>query len=49
MKIWRSSSEFFVFPWLNLDFKHALDAEMSLEEDQNKIFKYYMVQEVRSI
>ena len=32
-----------------LDFKYSLDMKLSLEEDQNKIFKDYFVQKVRSM
>ena len=38
-KIWSSSSEFFLFSQQNLDFKHSLDAKMSLKEKENKRFK----------
>ena len=32
-KIWSSISKFFFIPWQNLDFKHSLDTEMSVEEE----------------
>ena len=43
-KIWSSSSEFVLFSRRNLAFKHSSDAEMSLKEGENKIFKYWDVQ-----
>ena len=37
-KIQYSRGNFSLFFWLNLDFKHSLDAEMSLEEEWGKWF-----------
>ena len=47
--IQRSSYEFFHLIWWNIDFKHSLDAELSLKEDQNKRFKDFVVWKVRLI
>ena len=44
-----SSYKFFLFPQQNLDFRHSLDVEMILEEDQNKKLNKYDVQKVWSI
>ena len=49
MKIWNSRGEFFVLASQNLDYKHSLDVEMNVEEEENKIFKDYAIQKVRSI
>ena len=38
-KIQSSSSKFFMFSQWNLDFKYSLDAEMTLEEEENEILK----------
>ena len=38
-KIQTSNGEFFLFSWKNLNFKHSLDIEISLEEEANKKFK----------
>ena len=43
IKIQSSINKFFVLPKKNLNFEHSLDMELSLEEDQNKIFKNYVV------
>ena len=39
--------KFFLFFGQNLSFRHSLDAKMSLEEDENKRFKDYIVQKIR--
>ena len=36
----RVSGKFFLFSQKNLDFKPSSDIEMSLEEEENKIFKH---------
>ena len=38
-KVRRSRGDFFLFSPVNLDFKPSLHAEMSLEEEEIKIFK----------
>ena len=42
-KIWHSKGNFTLFFWQNLDFKYTLDAEMSLEEEEIKRFKDWVV------
>ena len=37
-KVWRSICDFFRFPWSISDFKHSMDAEMSLEDAKIKRF-----------
>ena len=39
IKIHNSSGEFFFLPGQKLDFKHSLDADLSLAEEENKIFE----------
>ena len=38
------SDEFFLLSRQNLDFKHSLDTKLSLKDNQKKIFKDYIVQ-----
>ena len=44
MKIYSSSGKSVLFSQQNLDFKHSLETEMSLEEEENKRFKDWDVQ-----
>ena len=46
MNIQSSSSKFSSLFRGNLDFKHSLDAEMSLEEKETKRFKDWPIQKV---
>ena len=39
MNIWISKGEIYTFFPKNLDLKYSLDAEMSLEEEEIKMFK----------
>ena len=48
-KIQSSSNKFFLLSRWNLDFKHSVNVKMSLEEEENKIFKYYAIQKFWSI
>ena len=49
LKLWSSSSEFFLLPGWNLNFKQTLDMKMSLEEEESKRFTEYDVEKVRLI
>ena len=49
IKIQSSSVEFFLLPTQNFVFKHSLDMELSLEENQNKRLKDCVVQKVQLI
>ena len=42
-KIWHSRGDFSLFFRRNLDFKHSLNVEIDLEEDEIKRFKDYDV------
>ena len=41
--IWHSIGDFSLFFWRNVNFKHSLDAEMSLEEEEIKRFEDWVV------
>ena len=49
INIQSSSDEFSLFFRQNFDFKHSMDTEMSLEEEETKIFKDWAVQKVWKI
>ena len=42
-KIWHSRGNFSLFFWRNLEFKYSLDVKMSLEEEEIKRFKGWVV------
>ena len=42
-KIWHSRDDFSLFFQRNIDFKHSLDTEIDLEEDEIKRFKDWHV------